>query len=141
MQSQPFVLDADVVSCPTNLAILRRIAALVNECFYETGGRILVLPVSIGGCSYVPPIPTEDGISSLIVDTIEDQASDTTTRGVRLCLRLMRAQPFIDGNKRTAAICANHYLIAQGGRSARHTRRGGRTVPLDARRLLREQRR
>lgn len=108
-----FVLDPDVASCPTNLAILRRIAALVNEGFYETGGRIRVLPASVGGCSYVPPIPTEDGISRLIADTLGDQASDTATRGVRLCLRLMREQPFIDGNKRTAVICANHYLIAQ----------------------------
>lgn len=109
-----FVLDADVVSCPTDLAILRRIAALVNEGFYETGGRIRVLPVSIGGCSYAPPIPTEDGISRLIADTLGEREDDAATRGMRLCLRLMRAQPFIDGNKRTAVIFANHYLIAQG---------------------------
>ena len=33
---------------------------------------------------------------------------------VRLCLYCMKTQIFNDGNKRTAVIFANHYLISQG---------------------------
>ena len=33
---------------------------------------------------------------------------------IKLCLYVMRTQVFIDGNKRTAVLFANHYLISQG---------------------------
>ena len=33
---------------------------------------------------------------------------------IKLCLYVMRTQVFIDGNKRTAVLFENHYLISQG---------------------------
>lgn len=108
-----FILDRDVVGCASDLAVLSRIATLINEGFYEYGGRIRSVPVSIGGCSYKPPLPSEESIQQIILSTQEEErtASDI---GIRIASRLMRAQPFIDGNKRTAFIFANHYLISHG---------------------------
>ena len=36
------------------------IAKLVNEGFFQDGGRIRGIPVTIGGCHYIPPIPLEN---------------------------------------------------------------------------------
>lgn len=44
-----FVLDKDVISYPTDYSILCHIAKLVNEGFYQDGGRIRGVPVTIGG--------------------------------------------------------------------------------------------
>lgn len=107
-----FVLDKDVVACQSDFAVLSRVAALVNEGFYEYGGQVRRVPVRIGGCSWIPPIPTEEGIKELLIDV--QNLSDPTDAAVRIALRLMRAQAFIDGNKRTAVIFANHLLVSCG---------------------------
>ena len=39
---------------------------------------------------------------------------DDIEKAIRLCLYTMKTQVFLDGNKRTAVIYANHYLIAHG---------------------------
>lgn len=111
-----FVLDRDVLSCPSDFSVLSRIASLVNEGFYEFGGSVRSVPVRIGGCSYVPPVPSELGVREMLADTIDGVASgsDYEAAALRVALRLMRMQVFIDGNKRTAVIFANHFLVAHG---------------------------
>ena len=47
-----FVLDKDILSYPSNLDVLSHIAKLVNEGFYDNGGRLRGVPVTIGGSSY-----------------------------------------------------------------------------------------
>lgn len=108
-----FILDHDVAACASDFAVLSRIATLVNEGFYEYGGRVRSVPVSIGGCSYKPPLPSEQSIRNLVLSATEENLP-TADIAIKLALRLMRAQAFIDGNKRTAVIFANHYLISHG---------------------------
>ena len=108
-----FILDKDVVSYPTDYSILCHIAQLVNEGFYQDGGRIRGVPVAIGGTSYIPPLPIE----SIVKETLEELLSSTAPAeetAIALCLYCMKAQIFNDGNKRAAVIFANHYLISQG---------------------------
>ena len=108
-----FILDKDVVSYPTDYSILCHIAKLVNEGFYQDGGRIRGVPVTIGGTSYIPPLPIE----SIVKETLEELLSSTAPAeetAIALCLYCMKAQIFNDGNKRAAVIFANHYLISQG---------------------------
>ncbi|MBQ1441422.1 MAG: Fic family protein [Clostridia bacterium] len=108
-----FILDKDVVSYPTDYSILCHIAKLVNEGFYQDGGRIRGVPVAIGGTSYIPPLPIE----SIVKETLEELLSSTAPAeetAIALCLYCMKAQIFNDGNKRAAVIFANHYLISQG---------------------------
>ena len=54
-----FILDRDVVASRSDYYMLSHIARLVNEGFFAEGGRIRGVPVTIGGSSYVPPLPNE----------------------------------------------------------------------------------
>lgn len=109
-----FILDTDVISYPTDYSILCHIAKLVNEGFFQDGGRIRGVPVTIGGTSYVPPMPIESVVKENIEAILKtDMPSDE--KAIRLCLYCMKTQIFNDGNKRASVIFANHYLISQGG--------------------------
>lgn len=115
-----FVLDRDVLACPTDFAILSHVARLVNEGFFDDGGRVRGVPVAIGGTTYAPPLPQETVIKESLSEIMSDAVrSDIACRAVdvaiELCLYCMKAQVFLDGNKRAAIIFANHYLIAHGG--------------------------
>ena len=108
-----FILDKDVLSYGTDYHILCHIAKLVNEGFYSDGGRIRGVPVTIGGTSYVPPLPIETIVKESI-DAILADSTDAVDTAIRLCLYCMKTQIFNDGNKRASVIFANHYLISQG---------------------------
>lgn len=106
-----FILDKDLLAYPSNLDVLSHIAKLVNEGFYENGGRLRSVPVTIGGSTYRPELPIEADVKDEIYNithlnkTIEEKA-------ILLCLYCMKKQIFIDGNKRASVIFANHYLIS-----------------------------
>lgn len=108
-----FILDRDVIQSETNYHMLCHIAKLVNEGFFYDGGRIRGVPVTIGGSTYVPPIPIESVVVERI-DEIRSQEKDAIDIALELCLYCMKAQVFMDGNKRASVIFANHYLIAHG---------------------------
>jgi prophage maintenance system killer protein len=108
-----FVLDNDVIQCESNYHILCHIAKLVNEGFYSEGGRIRGVPVTIGGTSYIPPLPVETNVMENINEIINSKAAPVDN-AISLCLYTMKTQIFNDGNKRAAVIFANHYLISKG---------------------------
>ena len=109
-----FILDKDVIAYPSDYSILCHIAKLVNKGFFQDGGRIRGVPVTIGGSSYIPPMPIESVVKEKIQAILQaDIPSDE--KAIKLCLYCMKTQIFNDGNKRAAIIFANHYLISQGG--------------------------
>lgn len=108
-----FVLDKDVIQSPTSYYVCQYIARLVNEGFYYEGGRIRGVPVKIGGSSYIPPLPVEYEVKDQIEKIVAADASYIDI-AIELALYVMKTQIFNDGNKRTAIIFANHYLIAHG---------------------------
>ena len=108
-----FILDTDVIQAKSDYYLLCHIAKLVNEGFFQDGGRIRGVPVSIGGSSYKPPIPVEAIVKAKIQE-ITDKASDPIDTAINLCMYCMKTQVFLDGNKRASVIFANHYLIAHG---------------------------
>lgn len=109
-----FILDVDVISYPSDYSILCHIAKLVNEGFFQDGGRIRGVPVTIGGTSYVPPMPIESVVKENIAGIVKSEA-EPIEKAIKLCLYCMKTQIFNDGNKRASVIFANHYLISQGG--------------------------
>ncbi|MCD8131153.1 MAG: Fic family protein [Lachnospiraceae bacterium] len=109
-----FILDRDVIASRSDYYMLSHIARLVNEGFFEEGGRIRGVPVSIGGSSYIPPLPMEVDVKEQIREITEEN-EDAVNIAIKLCLYCMKTQIFQDGNKRAAVIFANHYLIAHGG--------------------------
>ena len=108
-----FILDPDVIQARSDYYVLCHIARLVNEGFFADGGRIRGVPVTIGGSSYIPPFPIESVVRENIGEIIQSDCGDLD-KAIRLCLYTMKTQIFIDGNKRTAVIYANHFLIAHG---------------------------
>lgn len=108
-----FILGKDVLSYPTDYHILCHIAKLVNEGFYSDGGRIRGVPVTIGGTSYVPPLPIETIVKENI-EAILKEGTDVVDTAIQLCLYCMKTQIFNDGNKRASVIFANHYMISKG---------------------------
>lgn len=108
-----FILDKDVIASKTDYYVLCYIARIVNEGFYMEGGRIRGVPVSIGGTSYIPPLPNEYEVKERIAEIIS-KAEEVIDKAIKLCLYCMKTQIFLDGNKRASVIFANHYLISQG---------------------------
>ena len=105
-----FILDPGVISCNTNYAILCQINSLVEEGFSYTAGKLRTVPVTIGGSTYIPPIPFESKVKEDL-DCILNSNESAEEKGIDLLLYSMKKQLFLDGNKRTAVIFANHYLI------------------------------
>ena len=108
-----FILDTDVIQAKSDYYLLCHIAKLVNEGFFQDGGRIRGVPVSIGGSSYKPPIPIEAIVKEKIQE-IKDNTVNPIDTAINLCMYCMKTQVFLDGNKRASVIFANHYLIAHG---------------------------
>lgn len=108
-----FILDKDVIQSKSDYYLMCHIARLVNEGFFHDGGRIRGVPVTIGGCSYIPPIPDEINVKNKISEITENEG-DAVDIAIRLCLYCMKTQIFMDGNKRASVIFANHFLIAHG---------------------------
>ena len=109
-----FILDRDVIASRSDYYMLSHIARVVNEGFFAEGGRIRGVPVTIGGSSYVPPLPNELDVKEKIREIIEE-SDEVINTAIKLCLYCMKTQIFLDGNKRASVIFANYYLISHGG--------------------------
>lgn len=109
-----FILDRDVIASRSDYYMLSHIARVVNEGFFAEGGRIRGVPVTIGGSSYVPPLPNELDVKEKIREIIEE-SDEVINTAIKLCLYCMKTQIFLDGHKRASVIFANHYLISHGG--------------------------
>lgn len=107
-----FILGEGVITYPTNYAILCQINEIVEEGFSYTAGRIRSVPVSIGGSTYIPPLPYEPQVKEDLSTLLSKDASYDVA--IELLLYVMKKQLYLDGNKRTAVIFANHYLISRG---------------------------
>lgn len=108
-----FVMDKDVVASKTSYSILCHIAGLVNEGIYTYGGRVRSVPVTIGGTSYIPPMPIEFVVKENIEEILNRNEAGIDI-AIDLCLYCMKTQIFNDGNKRASVIFANHLLISRG---------------------------
>lgn len=108
-----FILTDGVVDFPSNFIILSQINAIVEEGLSYFAGRVRSIPVKIGGSLYIPPIPFEAQIKEDI-ETIVSSNDDVVEKAISALLYIKRKQIFLDGNKRTAVIFANHILIKSG---------------------------
>ncbi|MBR4466073.1 Fic family protein [bacterium] len=108
-----FILDENVIRAESDYYLLSHVAKLVNEGFFAEGGRIRGVPVTIGGTSYVPPVPVEFKVREDIEGILNRSSSDLD-KAIELLLYCMKTQIFLDGNKRAAVVFANHYLVAHG---------------------------
>lgn len=108
-----FIVDPDVVASDCDFYLLSHIARIVNEGFFENGGVVRGVPVTIGGSSYVPPLPIELDVK-MTISNIVNSNMEPIDIAVEIALYCMKTQVFLDGNKRASIIFANHYAIKQG---------------------------
>lgn len=108
-----FILNKNVILSNTNFSLLCEINKLVEEGFYYTAGKIRNTPVTIGGTHWKPDIPIESVIKEEL-EEIHKLDLSNEDMAIELLLYVMKKQIFIDGNKRTAVIYCNHYLISKG---------------------------
>ena len=108
-----FILNKNVILSDTNFPLLCEINKFVQEGFYYSAGKIRTVPVNIGGTKWIPELPIERVIKEELEDIFNKKISDVDMT-IELLLYIMKKQIFIDGNKRTSIIFANHYLISKG---------------------------
>lgn len=106
-----FILNKGVIASPTNFSLLCEINKFIEEGFYYSAGKVRSTPVSIGGTSWKPSIPIESQIKEDL-QTILNSNLEIVDKAIELLLFVMKSQIFIDGNKRTAVIFANHLVIS-----------------------------
>ena len=108
-----FILNKNVILSDTNFALLCEINKMVEEGFYYSAGKVRSVPVTIGGTTWKPELPIESVIKEELEKIFNDKMDDID-RAIEIILYTMKKQIFIDGNKRTAVIFSNHYLISKG---------------------------
>ena len=108
-----FILNKNVILSDTNFALLCEINKMVEEGFYYTAGKVRNTPVTIGGTTWKPDLPIESVIREELEEILSKELNDID-KAIELLLYTMKKQVFIDGNKRTAVIYSNHYLISKG---------------------------
>ncbi len=108
-----FILNKNVILSNTNFALLCEINKMIEDGFYYTAGKVRITPVSIGGTTWKPDLPIENVIKEELEEIFSKDMNDLE-RAIELLLYIMKKQIFIDGNKRTAVIYSNHYLISRG---------------------------
>lgn len=103
----------DTVDCPTDfpyICELNRIVGGSNLIF--SAGYLRKIPVAMGGTTWKPDMPVESEIRKQLMNI--NRISNPVERSITLMLYCMRSQMFIDGNKRTSMLAANHEMIING---------------------------
>lgn len=91
----------------------RQINKIIEEGFYYNAGKLRNVPVRIGGTKWSPELPIESVVKERLDDILSSNKSNID-KAIDLVLHIQKSQIFIDGNKRTAVIFANHFLIQRG---------------------------
>lgn len=108
-----FILNENIITTPSNFGLLCEINKLVEQGFYYNAGKVRNIPVTIGGTTYKPEFPIESVVKEEL-EEIYNLKISIIDKAIEFLLYIMKKQIFIDGNKRTAVIYANHYLISKG---------------------------
>jgi len=107
-----YVLDEDTVRQKMSFWTLSTIAGYVNDRQVSYPDELRSTPARISGSSYKPKIPNKEEIVGDLTDIINKNKGIETA--IDLLVYLAKSQAFNNGNKRTALIFANLYLIKNG---------------------------
>lgn len=108
-----FILNNNVLLSPSNFSLLCEINSTICEGISLNSGKIRDVPIEIKGTFWRPKIPIESDIKENINNILYSK-EDITSRAIKLMIYICKTQPFIDGNKRSAMLFANHLLLSKG---------------------------
>lgn len=108
-----FILNEYILTLNTSYELISNVNKLVESGFYYNAGILRSTPVRIAGTKWLPNIPNKENIQDDI-DIIINSNKSKVDIAIELLLYICKSQMFLDGNKRTALIIANHYLISHG---------------------------
>lgn len=98
-----------------NLQFIESVHAFVGSNIVEQPGKLRTYEVSMGGTKWKPELPSKEKMNELIDRYESDLKKGNITESIfTFMCKLMKMQPFNDGNKRTAMLVANHQLIKYG---------------------------
>lgn len=102
------------LNMPSDLTTLCDINRIINGRGVSTeGGRVRRDVITITGTDFVPPLPDPYEVNYSIRDIVEEKGS-YIERGLDLYCYLLKTYVFKDGNKRSANIFANQFLLRHG---------------------------
>ena len=99
---------------PSNYTLLCEIHKTICSGLVYNAGYIRNVPISMGGTNWKPELPIEVDIKFTIENYLKEISKSVTERAIELMLYIMRTQAFLDGNKRTAMMLANHFMVSKG---------------------------
>lgn len=108
-----YILDEDTLRVGPNFYTLSNIAGYVNDRQISYPDKIRSTNVFIGGSTYRPAIPNKDDVIANIETIINSDVKDID-KAIELICYISKTQVFTNGNKRTAVIFANLYLLTKG---------------------------
>ena len=115
-----FILEN--IDYPTDYPFICEINRKVGgDNLIQNVGYIRTAPVSMGGTTWKSDMPIEYEVKEDLVKIFKIE--NITDRAITLMLYCMRKQLFLNGNKRTSMLAANHVMIANGA--------GIITIPID----------
>ena len=76
-------------------------------------GKLRTANVRISGTGYLPEVPQAEEVRGRLTEILSSDSSDTD-KAITVLLYLMRAQLFLDGNKRVATMACNKILVSTG---------------------------
>jgi len=107
-------LLATVKTAKVDLKLIKSINANVSRNESLAWGKLRTGKVGIAGTNHKPMVPNEIIMRQGIAKILSDKTKSVTERAIDLMLYIMYNQLFWDGNKRTATIAANAFLIQHG---------------------------
>lgn len=108
-----FILNEYILTLTISFDLISNVNKLIETNFYYDAGVIRSTPIKISGTKWIPNIPNKENVIDDINNIINVKKAHIDI-AIDLLLYICRSQIFKDGNKRTALIIANHYLISHG---------------------------
>ena len=106
--------DEDIIAKPTDLETLCELNRIINgRGVSHDGGRIRSSFITITGTDYAPEIPDSYEVNYKIRDIVESKKT-YVERGLDLYCYLRKTEVFYDGNKRSANLLCNQFLLRHG---------------------------
>ncbi len=97
-----------------DISLFCKINAEVSRDESLAWGALRTGEVSIGGTSYIPPIPDQAVAEEKLRQIISDGEKSATEKAIEVMAFGMKSQLFWDGNKRTSMLVANKLMIENG---------------------------